>query len=429
MKQVVSSITGYFGDLWQTWNRFWFSPADPATLSLLRVLAGGMLLYTHFIWSFDLPGFIGYDGYTPVEMMRQVPRLVAPDAPPPLPISQLLDRYGSGEQTDAVISVEGEITNLSLQPSSGGSFTLTDGETNLPAELPESAVPGRDLQLKDGLYVVCVGRLRAISSGGSFRLVVERVFPAPPSTWSMWSIFFWIKSTWLLWTVHVFALLVFLCLFVGLFSRVAAVLGYLLAVSYVHRVTPGAYFGLDKTNCMIAMYLMLGPCGARYSLDRLWRLRKGTATNPEPSTSANLAIRLLQVHLCIVYLFSGLAKMEGTTWQMGTAVWWAAASYEYQSISLTWLAGWPMLVAALTHATVFWETFYCCLVWNRFTKPLVLWMAMAVHGGIALFMGMITFGLAMLFANLAFLKPETVRAWVDPVASRVSLALVGRKVG
>ena len=84
-----------------------------------------------------------------------------------------------------------------------------------------------------------------------------------------------------------------------------------------------------------------------------------------------------------MYLFSGLAKMQGNSWQMGTAVWWAAASYEYQSIDLTWLAGWPMLVALLTHATVFWETFYCCLVWNRFTRPLVLWMAVAVHGGIA----------------------------------------------
>jgi hypothetical protein len=59
----------------------------------------------------------------------------------------------------------------------------------------------------------------------------------------------------------------------------------------------------------------------------------------------------------------------------------------------------------------------------------MIWTAVAVHGGIAMFMGMITFGLAMIFANLSFLKPETVRRWVDPVASRVSLALVGKKVG
>jgi hypothetical protein len=328
-------VRNYFGELWDAWNRFWFAPADPATLSLIRLLAGGMLLYTHFVWSFDLSGFIGPDGYTPVEFLRS--------------------------------------------------------EIHAPPPTAEN--------------------------------------PAPTAPWSLWSIFFWTKSMWLVWTVHIFAIVVFLCLFLGLFSRVAALLGYLLAVSYVHRVTPGAYFGLDKTNCMLAMYMMLGPCGARYSLDRLWRLRRGAATDPQPSTSANLATRLMQVHLCVMYLFSGLAKMEGTTWQMGSAVWWSAASYEYQSLDLTWLAGWPMLTALLTHITVFWEAYYCCLVWNRFTRPLVLWTAVAVHGGIALFLGMITFGLSMIFANLAFVKPETVRRWMDPIASRVSLALVGRKVG
>jgi hypothetical protein len=335
MRAIFGDIAAYFRALWEAWNRFWFTPADPATLSLIRVLAGGMMLYTHFIWSFDLAGFIGADGYTPVSFLES-------DIFPPPP----------------------------------------------SAALPESHAP-----------------------------------------WSVWSVFFWIHSPWLLWTVHILALCVFFCLFVGLFSRIAAVLAYLLAVSYVQRVTPGGFFGLDKTNCMLAMYLLLGPCGARYSLDRLWRLRRGSAADPPPSTSANLAVRLMQVHLCVMYLFSGLAKMEGASWQMGSAVWWAAASFEYQSISLLWLASWPMLVAVLTHATVFWETFYCCLVWNRFARPIVLWMALAVHGGIAVFLGMITFGLAMIFANLSFLKPETVRRWVDPIAGRVSLALVGKKVG
>ena len=253
--------------------------------------------------------------------------------------------------------------------------------------------------------------------------------PQPTAPWSVWSLFFWIKPTWLLWTVHIFALLIFAMFAAGLFTRIVSVLAFLLAVSYVQRVTPGAYFGLDKTNCMLAMYLMLGPSGARYSVDRLLKLRRGDASPPPPSTTANIAIRLLQLHLCIVYLFSGLAKLEGATWKLGTAMWWSAANYEYQSLDLTWLAGWPALVALATHATVFWELYYCCLVWNRFTRPIVLWIAMAIHGGIALFMGMLTFGGAMMIANLAFLRPSTVRRWFDPLANRISLALTGKKVG
>lgn len=314
---IFADTRSYVSETWFAWNRFWFRPVDPSTLCLVRFLAGGMLFYTHLIWSFDLQAFIGQEGWLPVEFIRRV----------------------QGEQ------------------------------------------------------------------------------------WSVWSIFFYIKPAWLLWSVHIFALLVFFCLFIGFFSRTMSVLAFLLAVSYAHRVSPGAFFGLDKANCMLALYLMLGPCGAKYSLDSVRRFRRGNTNLFPSSTSANLAIRLIQVHLCIIYFFSGLAKYTGENWHAGTAVWWAVANQEYQSIDITWLANWPVLVALATHATVFWELSYWALIWNRYTKPLVLWMAFFVHVGIALFMGMITFGLAMLFANLAFLEPQTVKRWFDPMAGRFARLL------
>jgi hypothetical protein len=321
MKAVFVDTRDYVAETWRAWNRFWFTPSDPATLSLVRLFAGAMLFYTHLVWSLDLQPFLGQGGWLPVSYIRQV-------------------------QQDQ---------------------------------------------------------------------------------WSVWSVFFWIKPAWLLWTVHILALIVFFCLMIGLFSRTSAVLAFLLAVSYAHRISPGAFFGLDKINCMLALYLMLGPCGARYSLDRIRRLRRGDTSPAMPATTANLAIRLIQVHLCIIYLFSGLAKLSGENWQAGTAVWWAVANLEYQSVDMTWLARWPVLVALMTHATVFWELFYCCLVWNRFTRPLTLWMAVLVHGGIAVCMGMITFGLAMLIGNLSFISPTTVRRWVDPFTGWFAMRLAGAK--
>ncbi|MFM8213112.1 MAG: HTTM domain-containing protein, partial [Pirellula sp.] len=58
----------------------------------------------------------------------------------------------------------------------------------------------------------------------------------------------------------------------------------------------------------------------------------------------------------------------------------------------------------LTHATLFWEITYAALVWPRLTRPWVLAMALLVHAGIAIFLGMITFGAMMIVANLAFLS-------------------------
>ena len=44
-----------------------------------------------------------------------------------------------------------------------------------------------------------------------------------------------------------------------------------------------AYFGLDRINCLLAMYLMLGPCGARYSLDAWRRRRRPSSERDEGS--------------------------------------------------------------------------------------------------------------------------------------------------
>jgi hypothetical protein len=228
-----------------------------------------------------------------------------------------------------------------------------------------------------------------------------------------WSYFWWINTPGQLWTVHIAALVAFAMLTIGLFSRVAAVASFLAAVSYVNRV-PGAQFGLDQINLMLALYLMVGPCGACYSVDR-WLARRRQAAPPPvlPSVSANLAIRLIQVHMCVIYFFAGLSKLQGETWWRGDALWGAVANLEYQSWDLTWLATWPLLVAVFTHVSAFWELSFCTLVWVPKLRPIVIAMAVPLHMGIALGMGMMTFGLVMLIGCLSFVSPRLVRMLLD----------------
>ena len=70
MRGIFRDLRNYLADAWQAWNRFWFTPADPATLSLIRLLAGGMLFYTHLVWSLDLQAFVGQEGWLPVDYLR-----------------------------------------------------------------------------------------------------------------------------------------------------------------------------------------------------------------------------------------------------------------------------------------------------------------------------------------------------------------------
>jgi hypothetical protein len=226
-----------------------------------------------------------------------------------------------------------------------------------------------------------------------------------------------------LWSHHLVTILITGCFAVGFLTRLTAPAAWFLQLMYLHRLT-GALFGLDQIVTYCAMYLMLAPCGSCFSLDAWLRSRFRDRIEGStflcwmfplavPSIAANIATRLLQLHLCVIYLFGGLSKARGQTWWDGTAmwyaiVWYAIGNYEYQSLDTTWLVRYPRIFTAMTHLTLFWEVFYCALVWPRLTRPLAIGLAVVVHAGIAVFLGMITFGTMMIAANMIFVEPTFV---------------------
>jgi Vitamin K-dependent gamma-carboxylase len=235
------------------------------------------------------------------------------------------------------------------------------------------------------------------------------------------SYLWYIESNALLWLHHAFTLAVTAMFTVGLGTRITAPAAWLLQLMYIHRLT-GALFGLDQIITYMVMYLSLTPCGSFLSVDAIIRKRLGAKLDSNrklqwlfpdqsPSVATNVATRLLQIHLCVIYLFGGLAKARGESWWDGTAIWYAVGNHEYQSLDMTWLASYPRVFSLLTHITLFWEVSYCFIVWPKLLRPLTLAIAVAVHGGIALTLGMSTFGLAMICANMIFVDPEWLRRW------------------
>jgi hypothetical protein len=232
----------------------------------------------------------------------------------------------------------------------------------------------------------------------------------------------------MLWSVHLAALVVLAMFAAGCFTRWTSILAYLITVSYAHR-SAGALFGLDQINGFLALYLAVGPSGEVYSLDAWFRRRRGRGEGVNESVMANIAIRLVQCHMCVVYLFAGLGKLLGPSWWAGTALWGAFANLEYQTLDMTWLAAYPLLVNIITQTILVWEITYIALVWPRLTRPLVLALAVPLHLGIAVCMGMITFGLIMLVGNMAFISPALVRRAVSRAVPGRRWVEQGRGVG
>ncbi len=245
-------------------------------------------------------------------------------------------------------------------------------------------------------------------------------FGASSAAWSyLWNI----ESPLLIAIHHWIVILVSLSFMVGFLTRITGPLAWWFQLMLVHRLL-GSLFGLDQILTYCVMYLALTPCGSVFSVDawlrgRVYRNGRERASkvlawllpDDQPSVTANVATRLFQLHLCMIYLFGGLAKARGQMWWDGTALWYAVGNYEYQSWDTTFIAAYPGVFTALTHATLLWEIFYCALVWPRWTRPVTLIIALCVHAGIGLGLGMATFGIMMIAANGIFVSPEWIRRW------------------
>ena len=139
-----------------------------------------------------------------------------------------------------------------------------------------------------------------------------------------WSHFDWFHSPVWMWSSHIVALVVLALFTIGFWTRVTSIAAFLIVVSYANRAT-GALFGLDQINAFLTLYLAISDCGTKYSIDDWIRRRTGQGRGVA-TVANNIATRLMQLHICIVYLFAGLGKLQGTSWWNGEAVWGTIAS-------------------------------------------------------------------------------------------------------
>jgi Vitamin K-dependent gamma-carboxylase len=220
--------------------------------------------------------------------------------------------------------------------------------------------------------------------------------------------FWWSVPPRWIWLAYALSMTVLFWFTIGLWTRVSSILSLVVVISFAHRV-PEALFGLDKVIAMLTLYLAIGPSGRALSLDRwLARRRANRAQQDASSVGANFAIRLIQIHVCIIYLFAGASKLQGAAWWNGQAMWLAFGNMEYQSVDMTWTAWHPWAVELLSHFTVLWELSFCVLIWVPVLRPLVLAAAVVLHFGVGATMGLWTFSLAMLIGCASFLPADGV---------------------
>jgi hypothetical protein len=186
-----------------------------------------------------------------------------------------------------------------------------------------------------------------------------------------------------------------LLLLLGLFCRPAAILAWFL---HLCAAESGGLFTYGADNFMTTglFYLMLSPLPDRYSLDH-WLLK----VDLKDAQLLGFWRRVLQVHMCFVYLIGGLAKSLGSGWWNGSNLWRSLTRPPFNLIPPDILVRFKYALPILGISICLIELGYPFFIWIKKTRLFWLVSILAMHAAIGLAMGMYLFALVMIVLNVA----------------------------
>jgi hypothetical protein len=243
--------------------------------------------------------------------------------------------------------------------------------------------------------------------------------PPQPITWSV--LYLVGSKPGLLTAVYWMAIAVLVLFTAGLWTRLTAVLTWLIVASF----TASPAFGPDADSLLLilALYLMVGYVfldltdrdqslatrilGARNTF--LFGRRSLTGNLPErQSVAANVALRLLQVHFAIVMLVSGLHKLQFGDWWTGLALWYPLNPVMEMTAST---AGSPaqvssnlMVLGLAAYAVLAWQISFPAFAWRPRWRPVLLGGALIGGIGCAFLYRVTVFGPALVAACLSYVS-------------------------
>jgi hypothetical protein len=188
-------------------------------------------------------------------------------------------------------------------------------------------------------------------------------------------------------------------LLAGLFCRCSAILAWFL---HLCAAKSGAFvsYGVDNFMTIGLFYLMLSPLPDRYSLDRRWRKFR-----PKDPQVLGFWRRVVQLHLCVIYFFSGLTKCLGSGWWDGINIWRALTRPPFNIIPPEILVSWKYFLPVLGISICLIEAGYPVFIWLKKTRLIWLICVLGMHIAIGLTMGMYLFALIMIILNAAAFGP------------------------
>lgn len=231
------------------------------------------------------------------------------------------------------------------------------------------------------------------------------LLPSPEYPTYRVALFRWLDGDAAIGVVYLVLLGSSLAVTLGRGFRIAAILMWLSVCSFQFDnpyVLNGGDVLIRVLCAYLALYALLTPNSGGAGLASVVARERSTSFPVEPTWM----LRLVQVQLTLIYLFSVIDKFRGDTWLNGTATAWALQLVEFQRFPVPPVFVDSLLAASLlTYGVLALECALPFLLWTRRTRRTAIGLGMGLHLSLNYALRLGFFGWIMIVAYLAFLTP------------------------
>jgi len=195
----------------------------------------------------------------------------------------------------------------------------------------------------------------------------------------------------------------------GFFTRGSLIVAFICMAS-LHQRNIWLLSSSEMLMRAITLLLICSPCGHSLSIDSL--LGRYFENFRQKRTWPIWALRLIQIQISVVYLWTTWHKLKGETWLDGTAVYYATRIEGLTNFPLPFLLDSPLFLKLATWGALLIEFSLGSLIWvKKLRKPVIL-AGILFHLGIEYTMSIPFFELTMIVLLMNFFTPEELKAFV-----------------
>ena len=201
---------------------------------------------------------------------------------------------------------------------------------------------------------------------------------------------------------YYFGIVIMIFYTLGLGSYFFNFIVYLFVLT-LYKASPFLGDGGSNILMIVLAYMIFTNNSAHLSL-----FKKGPSNNNFAKITHNLFFSLVLIQTCILYFFAGFFKLQGDMWLHGTALYYVLNIESFRMNLTSYLSdiiiSSPLLLTFGAYSAIFLQLLFPILVFNKYTRYIVLVGSIGFHLSIALLMGLVQFGMIMIALDLAFLK-------------------------